>query len=165
MTTSWSSTWFARFRYDSEGGGAGVLYGETSTTAKKTFPKIKVGKTASTLFLSSAFSIVGNFQVLGCSGPAMVVVSCVTHDSEPPKAHPHTLISRANVSWENIWPLQLQTFTRFIFALNWEIPGISNLHPQLLATRDPARLLQILEIASHQHSITFTIHVKEFLKI
>jgi len=64
-----------RFRYDSEGGGAGVLYGETSTSAKKTFPKIKV---------------------LGCTGPAMVVVSCVTHDSEPPKAHPHTLISRAN---------------------------------------------------------------------
>ena len=75
-----------------------MLYGETSTTAKKTFPKIKVGSIASTLCLSSAFSIVGNFQVLGCSGPAMVVVSCVTHDSEPPKAHPHTLISRANVS-------------------------------------------------------------------
>ena len=31
-----------RFRYDSEGGGAGVLYGETSNSAKKTFPKIKV---------------------------------------------------------------------------------------------------------------------------
>jgi len=64
-----------RFRYDSEGGGAGVLYGETSNSAKKTFPKIKL---------------------VGCSGPAMVVVSCVTHDCDPPKAHPHTLISRAN---------------------------------------------------------------------
>ena len=72
-----------------------MLYGETSTSAKKTFPKIKVVSITVVLF---NHPINPNFQLLGCKGPAMVVVSCVTHDSDPPKAHPHTLISRANVS-------------------------------------------------------------------
>ena len=71
-----------------------MLYGETSTSAKKTFPKIKVH-----MQLVSTLTNDGDFQVLGCTGPAMVVVSCVTHDpDQPPKPHPHTLISRANVS-------------------------------------------------------------------
>ena len=32
-------------------------------------------------------------------GPAVVVVSCVTHDNDPsPRAHPHNLVSPASVS-------------------------------------------------------------------
>merc|ERR1711892_896734 len=67
-----------RFRYQCEGRGAGALQGQFSTSDKKTFPKI---------------------QILGYKGPAVVVVSCVTHDSDPPKAHPHNLVSPASVSW------------------------------------------------------------------
>ena len=66
-----------RFRYECEGRGAGALQGKTSTSDKKTFPKI---------------------QIRGYTGPAVVVVSCVTHDSEKPKAHPHMLVSPASVS-------------------------------------------------------------------
>ena len=69
-----------RFRYQCEGRGAGALQGQSSTSDKKTFPKI---------------------QILGYKGPAVVVVSCVTHDSDPPKAHPHNLVSPASVSWKN----------------------------------------------------------------
>eukprot|EP00091_Calanus_sinicus_P008382 TRINITY_DN2045_c0_g1_i11.p1 TRINITY_DN2045_c0_g1~~TRINITY_DN2045_c0_g1_i11.p1 ORF type:complete len:644 (-),score=163.44 TRINITY_DN2045_c0_g1_i11:221-2152(-) len=65
-----------RFRYQCEGRGAGALQGQFSTADKKTFPKI---------------------QILGYKGPAVVVVSCVTHDSDPPKAHPHNLVSPASV--------------------------------------------------------------------
>jgi len=65
-----------RFRYECEGRGAGALQGKTSTSDKKTFPKI---------------------QIRGYTGPAVVVVSCVTHDSEKPKAHPHMLVSPASV--------------------------------------------------------------------
>merc|ERR1711892_250657 len=65
-----------RFRYQCEGRGAGALQGQFSTSDKKTFPKI---------------------QILGYKGPAVVVVSCVTHDSDPPKAHPHNLVSPASV--------------------------------------------------------------------
>merc|ERR1712073_252838 len=43
---------------------------------KKTFPKI---------------------QIVGYKGPAVVVVSCVTHDSDVPKTHPHNLVSPASV--------------------------------------------------------------------
>merc|ERR1712062_872366 len=50
-----------RFRYKCEGRGAGALQGERSSPEKKTFPKI---------------------QIVGYKGPAVVVVSCVTHDSE-----------------------------------------------------------------------------------
>merc|ERR1711963_1228961 len=53
-----------RFRYKCEGRGAGALQGERSTPEKKTFPKI---------------------QIVGYKGPAVVVVSCVTHDSDVPK--------------------------------------------------------------------------------
>jgi len=65
-----------RFRYECEGRGAGALQGATSTAEKKTFPKI---------------------QIRGYTGPAVVVVSCVTHDSDKPKAHPHMLVSPASV--------------------------------------------------------------------
>eukprot|EP00090_Calanus_glacialis_P002484 TRINITY_DN11868_c0_g1_i1.p1 TRINITY_DN11868_c0_g1~~TRINITY_DN11868_c0_g1_i1.p1 ORF type:complete len:674 (-),score=165.55 TRINITY_DN11868_c0_g1_i1:224-2245(-) len=65
-----------RFRYQCEGRGAGALQGQFSTADKKTFPKI---------------------QILGYKGAAVVVVSCVTHDNDPPKAHPHNLVSPASV--------------------------------------------------------------------
>merc|ERR1719195_1088750 len=66
-----------RFRYKCEGRGAGALQGERSCSDKKTFPKI---------------------QICGYRGPAVVVVSCVTHDSEAgPKTHPHNLVSPASV--------------------------------------------------------------------
>ena len=56
-----------RFRYKCEGRGAGALQGERSNSDKKTFPKI---------------------QICGYKGPAVVVVSCVTHDGETsPKTH------------------------------------------------------------------------------
>ena len=66
-----------RFRYKCEGRGAGALQGERSNSEKKTFPKI---------------------QICGYKGPAVVVVSCVTHDGETsPKTHPHNLVSPASV--------------------------------------------------------------------
>ena len=65
-----------RFRYQCEGRGAGALQGERSSPEKKTFPKI---------------------QIVGYKGPAVVVVSCVTHDSEVPKTPPHNLVSPASV--------------------------------------------------------------------
>merc|ERR1719410_335709 len=68
-----------RFRYKCEGRGAGALQGERSSPDKKTFPKI---------------------QIVGYKGPAVVVVSCVTHDSEVPKTHPHNLVSPASVGRE-----------------------------------------------------------------
>jgi len=65
-----------RYRYQCEGRGAGALQGQTSNSDRKTFPKI---------------------QIVGYKGQAVVVVSCVTHDSDPPKAHPHNLVSPASV--------------------------------------------------------------------
>ena len=65
-----------RFRYQCEGRGAGALQGQHSSQERKTFPKI---------------------QIVGTTRPAVVVVSCVTHDTEPPKAHPHNLVSPASV--------------------------------------------------------------------
>ena len=65
-----------RFRYQCEGRGAGALQGQHSTSERKTFPKI---------------------QIVGYKGPAVVVVSCVTHDTEQPRAHPHNLVSPASV--------------------------------------------------------------------
>jgi len=65
-----------RFRYQCEGRGAGALQGQHSSSDRKTFPKI---------------------QIVGYKGPAVVVVSCVTHDTEIPKAHPHNLVSPASV--------------------------------------------------------------------
>ena len=71
-----------RFRYESDGGskGAGVMQGANSTAEKRTFPKI---------------------QLRGFTGKAFVVVSCVTHDSENPKAHPHKLVSPARGGTNN----------------------------------------------------------------
>ena len=66
----------SRFRYPVEGRGAGVVKGEHSRPDKATFPKI---------------------QILGYEGPAVVVVSCVTHDTDIPRAHPHNLVSPATV--------------------------------------------------------------------
>lgn len=66
-----------RFRYPIEGRGAGVLKGEHSRADLTTFPKIKI---------------------VGYEGPAVVVVSCVTHDSDIPRAHPHNLVSPATVN-------------------------------------------------------------------
>ena len=46
-------------------------------------------------------------------GPAVVVVSCVTHDSDPrPRAHPHNLVSPASVSIQllNIYNLQCDIY-------------------------------------------------------
>jgi len=68
-----------RFRYKCEGRGAGALQGISSSSDKKTFPKI---------------------QIVGYKGPAVVVVSCVTHDSDVPKTHPHNLVSPASVGRE-----------------------------------------------------------------
>ena len=66
-----------RFRYPIEGRGAGVLKGEHSSAEKTTFPKIKI---------------------VGYKGPAVVVVSCVTHDTKLPRCHPHNLVSPATVN-------------------------------------------------------------------
>ena len=66
-----------RFRYPIEGRGAGVLRGEHSQPDKTTFPKIKI---------------------VGYSGPAVVVVSCVTQDTDLPRTHPHNLVSPATVN-------------------------------------------------------------------
>jgi hypothetical protein len=68
-----------RFRYQCEGRGAGALQGQHSTPDLKTFPKI---------------------QIFGYQGPAVVVVSCVTHDTDPPRPHPHNLVSPASVGRE-----------------------------------------------------------------
>merc|ERR1711872_996397 len=51
--------------------GNRTIKGQHSTPVKETFPKI---------------------QILGYNGPAVVVVSCVTHDTLPPRAHPHRLV-------------------------------------------------------------------------
>lgn len=58
-----------RFRYESEG-RAGSIPGASSSPTNKTFPSI---------------------QVVGYSGNAVVVVSCVTKD-EPYRPHPHKLV-------------------------------------------------------------------------
>merc|ERR1712226_371607 len=68
-----------RFRYQCEGRGAGALQGANSTPELKTYPKIKIE---------------------GYQGPAVVVVSCVAHDGDKPKAHPHNLVSPAAVGRE-----------------------------------------------------------------
>jgi len=65
-----------RFRYECEGKGAGALQGKHSTQENKTFPKIKIH---------------------GFKGFATVVVSCVTHNHDVPKSHPHNLVSPASV--------------------------------------------------------------------
>ncbi|XP_052276378.1 putative transcription factor p65 homolog isoform X2 [Dreissena polymorpha] len=61
-----------RFRYECEGRSAGSIPGESSTPERKTFPAIKIH----------------NY-----SGPAVIVVSCVTKD-EPYKPHPHNLVGK-----------------------------------------------------------------------
>jgi len=68
-----------RFRYQCEGRGAGALQGANSTPELKTYPKIKIE---------------------GYKGPAVVVVSCVAHEAEKPRAHPHNLVSPAAVGRE-----------------------------------------------------------------
>jgi len=65
-----------RFRYQCEGRGAGALQGQYSTQDRKTYPKI---------------------QIVGTNRKACVVVSCVTHDTDIPRAHPHNLVSPASV--------------------------------------------------------------------
>ena len=57
-----------------------ILSGQHSTAERKTYPKI---------------------QILGTTRPAVVVVSCVTVDNDPPRAHPHNLVSPASVSHES----------------------------------------------------------------
>ena len=59
------------------------LSGQHSTQERKTYPKI---------------------QIVGTRRPAMVVVSCVTHDTDTPKAHPHNLVSPASVRQYGVWP-------------------------------------------------------------
>jgi len=68
-----------RFRYQCEGRGAGALQGANSTPELKTYPKIKIE---------------------GYKGPAVVVVSCVAHEGDKPRAHPHNLVSPAAVGRE-----------------------------------------------------------------
>ena len=61
-----------RFRYECEGRSAGSIPGVGSTQDNKTFPTI---------------------QVVGYTGKAVVVVSCVTNDA-PHKPHPHNLVGK-----------------------------------------------------------------------
>ncbi|KAF2353654.1 Rel domain (RHD) DNA-binding domain [Trinorchestia longiramus] len=61
-----------RFRYICEGRSAGSIPGVSSTAENKTFPSI---------------------QVMNYTGPAVVVVSCVTVDP-PHRAHPHNLVGK-----------------------------------------------------------------------
>ena len=61
-----------RFRYECEGRSAGSIPGVNSSPDNKTFPTI---------------------QVVGYSGKAVVVVSCVTNDA-PYKPHPHNLVGK-----------------------------------------------------------------------
>ncbi|KPJ06840.1 Embryonic polarity protein dorsal [Papilio machaon] len=61
-----------RFRYECEGRSAGSIPGVNSTSERKTYPTIEIS---------------------GCSGNAIVVVSCVTKD-HPYKPHPHNLVGR-----------------------------------------------------------------------
>nr|ALC78349.1 Dorsal [Lutzomyia longipalpis] len=61
-----------RFRYECEGRSAGSIPGVHSTPENKTFPSI---------------------QVVGFTGRAVVVVSCVTKD-RPYKPHPHNLVGK-----------------------------------------------------------------------
>merc|ERR1719499_2106015 len=61
-----------RFRYECEGRSAGSIPGVNSSQDNKTFPTI---------------------QVVGYSGKAVVVVSCVTSD-QPHKPHPHNLVGK-----------------------------------------------------------------------
>lgn len=63
-----------RFRYECEGRSAGSVPGETSTNDHRTYPTIKIH----------------NY-----SGPAIIVVSCVTKESPPNcKPHPHAIVGR-----------------------------------------------------------------------
>jgi len=61
-----------RFRYECEGRSAGSIPGTSSSQDNKTFPTI---------------------QVIGYTGKAVVVVSCVTNDA-PYKPHPHNLVGK-----------------------------------------------------------------------
>lgn len=61
-----------RFRYECEGRSAGSIPGANSTPENRTFPTI---------------------QVMNHSGPAVVVVSCVTKDP-PYRPHPHKLVGK-----------------------------------------------------------------------
>ena len=49
-----------------------LFQGANSTPELKTYPKIKIE---------------------GYKGPAVVVVSCVAHEGDKPRAHPHNLVS------------------------------------------------------------------------
>lgn len=61
-----------RFRYECEGRNAGPIIGINSTTETKSYPRI---------------------QVVGYKGPAVVIVSCVTHE-EPYKPHPYNIVAK-----------------------------------------------------------------------
>jgi len=61
-----------RFRYECEGRSAGSIPGVNSSQDNKTFPTI---------------------QVVGYTGKAVVVVSCVTSD-QPHRPHPHNLVGK-----------------------------------------------------------------------
>ncbi|XP_077276114.1 dorsal isoform X2 [Temnothorax americanus] len=61
-----------RFRYECEGRSAGSIPGINSTPENKTFPSIRI---------------------VGYTGRAMVVVSCVTKDA-PYRPHPHNLVGK-----------------------------------------------------------------------
>jgi len=63
-----------RFRYECEGRSAGSVPGENSTNDHRTYPTIRIH----------------NY-----SGPAIIVVSCVTKESPPHcKPHPHAIVGR-----------------------------------------------------------------------
>uniref|UniRef100_A0A0B6ZMJ5 RHD domain-containing protein n=1 Tax=Arion vulgaris TaxID=1028688 RepID=A0A0B6ZMJ5_9EUPU len=63
-----------RFRYECEGRSAGSVPGENSTNEHRTYPTIKIH---------------------GYSGPAIIVVSCVTKENIPHcKPHPHAIVGR-----------------------------------------------------------------------
>ncbi|KAK0178885.1 hypothetical protein PV327_007728 [Microctonus hyperodae] len=64
----------ARFRYTCEGRSASSIPGIKSRINNKTFPSIRI---------------------VGYTGPAIVVVSCVTKD-EPYRAHPHSIVGKGS---------------------------------------------------------------------
>nr|CAI5846239.1 unnamed protein product [Callosobruchus analis] len=100
-----------RFRYECEGRSAGSIPGVNSTSDKKTFPTIRV---------------------VGYSGNAWVLVSCVTKDS-PYRPHPHNLVGREGCT-SGICRLQIPPDTMTI--------SFPNLGIQCVKKKDIAQALE-----------------------
>ena len=101
-------------RYQCEGRGAGALQGQHSSQDRKTYPRIQLVGTSKYFQVLHSTSLVLTLKYLiefisnpspwqvGTTRRAVVVVSCVTHDSDPPRAHPHNLVSPASVSTNTV---------------------------------------------------------------